>query len=132
VYDRITDTTINVFDSNTGSHMGKARFELSPDSEAMLLNLLNYGKIPHQLVLMDVTLYEPAPSYVPPRPYEINHRNSVMSAVARDRYSGEQVPVEVHLNYNSRVRSQITENAYYFECVGVENIQVVDIRQVIV
>jgi len=130
MYDRITNTSIDVFDSGTGNYMGKARFELSPDSEATLLDLLNYGKTPQELVLTDVTLYEPAKSYVPPKPYEAYQRKSIINAVARDKYSGEQVPVELRLKYNSRVRAHLTGNLYYFECIDFENIEVVDVQQV--
>lgn len=129
MYDRITNTSIDVFDGSTGDHLGKARFGLSPESETTLLDLLNDGKAPQELLLTDVTLYAPADNYIPPEPYKPYQRRSTISAVARDKYSREQVPVEFNLKYDSRVRAHLTQNLYYFECIGFENIKVLNIQQ---
>lgn len=129
MYDRITNASVDVFDGSTGDHLGKARFQLSPESEATLLDLLNYGKAPQELLLMDVTLYAPTNNYIPPEPYKPYQRSSTISAIARDKYSREQVPVEFNLKYDSRVRAHLTRNLYYFECIDFENIKVLNIQQ---
>lgn len=130
MYDQIANASASLFDGDTDHFLGKARFSLSDDSQKVLLNLLNYGKIPEKLVVSDANLYDPAGDYVPPEPYEAYRRSSVLNAVVRDKYSGEQVPVEIRLKYDSRVRSHASKNPHYFDCVGLDNIEVEDVREV--
>jgi len=130
MYDQIANASASLFDGDTENFLGKAQFSLSDDSQKKLLDLLNYGKIPEKLVVSDVSLYDPAKGYVPPELYEAYRRSSVLNAVARDKYSGEQVPVEIRLKYDSSVRSHSSKNPYYIDCVGAENIEVVDVREI--
>jgi len=130
MYDRIVNTSLDVFDRDTGNYIGKARFVLPAESEKALLDLINFGKIPKQLVLIDVSLYNPSKSYVLPEAFQVYRRNSILNAALRDTDSGEQMPVEIRLKYDARVKAHPLGPLFYFDAVELFNLAVASIRAV--
>jgi len=130
MYDRITNTSLNIFDRDTGNYIGYARFVLPAESENALLNLVNFGKVPTLLILTNVSLFEPSKSYAVPGASQIVHRNSILNAALRDTDSGEQIPVEIRLKYDVRVKTNPLGSVCYFDAAELSNLVVAGVRAV--
>ncbi|MPN52052.1 hypothetical protein SDC9_199704 [bioreactor metagenome] len=129
MYDRLTNTNLNVFSAPTKEYVGKFNFVPSNDAESKLLNLLNYNKIPDSLIILNATLYSPPGSYTPPEPFKKYRREGILSAVAGSSNSGNAVPIEIRLKYDMRARVQPDENLYYYDSMELSNIEIVRIEQ---
>ena len=129
MYDRISNTNLNVFSAPTNEYIGKFYFVLSSEAETKLLNLLNYNKVPDSLIILDATLYSPPSSYTPPEPFEKYRREGILSAVAGESSSGAEIPVEIRLRYDMRARVYPAGNLYYYNSMELSSIEVVDIKQ---
>lgn len=128
MYVSITNTSLHVFDRDTGSYIGRAQFVLPAESERALLDLVNYGRVPETLVLLDVALYHPSRSYVPPKPFQTYRRDSILSAILYDVDSGRQTPVEIRLRYDLRTKALVSGDFCYYEAAELSNFSVPGIR----
>ena len=130
MYDRIVNTSLHIFDRDTGNYIGKARFVLPMESENALLDLINFGKIPKVLILMNVSLNDPSKNYVLPEAFKKYQRNSILNATLRDFDSGEQMPVEIRLKYDVQVKGHPSGTLCHFDVMELSNIAVVSVRAV--
>jgi len=128
MYASIVNTSLNVFDHDTGNYIGKARFVLPAESEHALLELINYGRVPGTLILMDVTLYNPSRSYTPPKAFQSCRRDSILYAILYDVDSERQVPVEIRLQYDLRTKTLLSGDFCYYESAELSGIKAAEIR----
>lgn len=127
MYNKITDSHIDIFDGETGNYMGHSYFTLTQGSERELLDLLNYNKVPDTLVLLDVSLSETSANYIPPELFQKHSRISTLYIDAVDAYSGRLVPIEVVMSYDIIARGHLSGNPYSFESVELGNIKILNI-----
>ena len=125
---RISNVESDVFDARTGSYLGKARFELPPESEQELLDYINYNIIPNSMVLLDVNLYDPADDYSAPEPFQLNQRIAVLHGVARDQDSRVQMPFELRLKYRTISRGNLSQNIYHADSIQLSDITPISIN----
>lgn len=130
MYDRITNTNLNVFSAPTNEYIGKFNFVLTSEAESKLLDLLNYNRVPDSLIILNASLYEPPGSYTPPEPFKKYRREGILSAVVGESSSGIQIPMEIRMQYDMRARVNPAGNLYYYDSMELSNIDVVDIKQV--
>lgn len=131
MYSEVSNASLNIYDGETGNYIGEARFTLSTEAAAKLLDLFNYGKVPDSLLLLDVNLYHPSSSYIPPEPYQLYKRKAILRALFTDASTREQVPYEIRMTYDTRARGNLSGNLYYFDSVELNNINIADIQKVI-
>lgn len=129
MFDRITNTSLDIFTDQDKTYLGRARFVLTSEAESKLLNLLNYSKVPDSLVIMNASLYEPPKNYTPPEPSKKYRRDAIFNAVVRDSASGMHAPLEIRLRYDVRARGNPVGNLYRYDSLELSNIEVVDIKQ---
>jgi len=130
VYSEISNASLNIYNGETGDYIGEAQFTLSSEAAAKLLDLFNYGKVPDSLLLLDVNLYRPSRSYIPPEPYQQYKREAILRALFTDSSTQEQVPYEIRMTYDTRARGSLLGNLYYFDSIELNNINIVDIQRV--
>lgn len=130
MYDKITNTNLNVFSAPTREYVGKFNFVLSSEAESKLLDLLNYGKVPNSLIILDATLYSPPSSYTPPEPFRKYRREGIFSAVAGESSSGAEVPFDIRMRYDMRARVNPAGNLYYYDSMELSNIEIVSVARV--
>lgn len=129
MYDKLTNTNLNVFSAPTDEYVGKFNFVLSDDAESKLLDLLNYNKIPDSLIILNATLYSPPGSYAPPQPFKKYRREGILSAVAGVSSSGNAIPIEIRLKYDMLARVYPAGDLYYYDSMELSNIEIVNITQ---
>jgi len=125
--DRILNVNSDIFDSQTGSYLGKAEFKLPPNAEQALLNYINYNVIPQSLMLLDVEIYEPSDSYAALPPFTPRQRTSVMYGVAQDHDSKAKMPFEMHIKYETLTRGNLSSSVYHADSVQLSKLQPVGI-----
>lgn len=131
MFTKITNPVIDIYNGETNQFIGEARFKLSADAEQELLQLVNNNKTPSSLVLMDVDLYQPSESYVPPTPFIAYTRKGILRALFTDFITGELVPIEIRFKYDTRARGNLSGNLYYFNSVEFNNIVVESIQEIV-
>lgn len=124
MYNMVTKLINEVYDGKTGKFLGYATFELSPADEAKLLDLLNFGKVPQYLTLLNVDIVRTAEDYVPPELTEKYPRAGVLRALFRDDTSGVLMPIEIHFTFDVRGKGQQSGDLYHFDSVEYSNIKV--------
>ena len=129
MYDMVTNLQNEVYDRETGNFLGYATFELPPREEEKLLQLVNYGKIPESLTLVNVDIILTAADYVPPELTIKYPRIGVLHALFRDETSGAFIPVEIHFTFDVRGKGQQSGNLYHFDSVEYSNMKVDQISQ---
>ena len=126
--DKISCVRSDVFDAQTGSMIGKAHFEMPPDSEQELLDYINYNVVPASMLLLDVNIYDPSKHYTAPEPFQINQRVAVLYGKARDRDSKARIPFEMHLKYNTVARGNLSGDVYHADSIQLSNIEPISIN----
>lgn len=129
MYDMITNLVNEVYDGNTGKFLGYATFQLPASEEKKILQLVNYGKCPDSLTLLNLDIINTAEDYVPPEITKKFSRVGVLRALFRDEDSGVFIPVEIHFTFDVRGRGQQSGNLYHFDSVEYSNIKIDKIRQ---
>lgn len=124
MFDRIAKPVNRVYDSVTNEFLGYSRFDLSPSEEEKLLQLVNYGKIPKSLILLDVTFSQTPKDYVPPSLTQKFRRRGVLRALFRDADSGKYIPVEIYFTFDVRGRGNASGDIYYFDSLEYSNIKI--------
>ena len=130
MYDKITNTTLDVFATPTREYVGRAKFSLSSKDELKLLNLLNYNVIPDSLLLLDVVPYEIPINYVSPTLFKNYPSEVIISANAKISGSDFQPPIEIRLNCNIRGRQSAHGTLHEYDSMELSNIKLLDIKQV--
>jgi len=124
MYNMVTKLVNEVYDGKTGEFLGYATFELSPTDETKLLDLLNYGKVPQYLTLLNVDIVRTAKDYVPPELTEKYPRSGVLHALFRDDTSGVLMPIDIHFTFDVRGKGQQSGDLFHFDSVEYSNIKV--------
>ena len=130
MYDRITNTILDVFDAPTREYVGRFMFSLDSGAATKLLNLINYNIIPDSLLILDANLYAPPKRYTPPVPYQKYRREAVLSGDVEGASAGIQIPVEMRLKYDMRGRVKAYGDLYHYDSMELSNIDVVSIKQI--
>lgn len=130
MYDRITNTTLDVFATQTREYVGKSKFSLSSEDELKLLNLLNYNEIPDSLLLLDVIPYAIPINYVVPTLFLNYPSEVIISANARISGTNFQPLIKIRLNCDIRGRASAYGALYKYDSMELSNIELLDIQQV--
>ena len=125
MYDKVTNLVNEVYDGKTGKFLGYATFGMPQPEEDKILKLINYGRVPESLILLDAEINPTAENYIPPKIIEKLSRKGVLRASLRDENSGDFIPVEIQLTFDVRGRSRQGKNLYQFDSVEYSNIKVV-------
>jgi hypothetical protein len=130
MYTQITDSYFDVYDGETGAYMGNSKFTLPQNSEDKLLDLLNYNKVPDSLVLLNVNLSETTQNYIPPELFRKNKRQATLYLDVIDTNSDQIYPFQIHMRYDVVARGRLSGSRYFFDSLGLDNIQIeeVDLR----
>lgn len=130
MYDRITNTTLDVFATPTREYVGRAKFSLSSEDELKLLNLLNYNEIPDSLLLLDVIPYALPINYVVPTLFLNYPSEVIISANAKISGTNFQPLIKIRLNCDIRGRASAYGPLYKYDSMELSNIKLLDIQQV--
>lgn len=128
MFTQISNPRIVVYNGETNELIGTASFELTPSAEKAFLSLVNKGLQPSSLVLLDLDLYKPGKSYIPPTPYDAYKRNGTIYASFKDYYSGKNIPVEIKLKYRIRARGNLLRNLYHFDSADFSDIKIESVK----
>lgn len=130
MYDMVINHLNNkIFDGNTGEFLGDVFFELSQDEKEKLLRLVNYGKVPESLILLNAQIVGTPEDYKPPELTKAYTRKGILSAHFRDDASGEHVPIELHMKFDVRGRGRRSGDLYHFDSAEYRNITVDQINR---
>jgi len=66
VFEKVDTPRINIYDSKTNEYYGRANFPVTTDVEDSLLQIVNYGRTPEQIILQDITFLSASSKFVPP------------------------------------------------------------------
>ncbi|MBN7772961.1 hypothetical protein [Clostridium aminobutyricum] len=128
MFTKIKDPRILIYDGETDRLIGMASFELTPEAEKALLGLVNYGIKPSTITLLDINLYQPDRTYVPPTPFDAYKREGTIYALFTDSSTGENIPVEIQMKYTARARGNIFETLYHFDSVEFSDIEIESVK----
>ena len=124
MYDMVTNLDNKIYDGSTGEFLGDVSFELSQEEEKKLLRLVNYGRVPNSLILLNAEIEGTPEDYKPPELIKAYTRKGILRAHFRDDTSGEQVPIEIHLKFDVRGRGRRSGDLYHFDSAEYRNIAV--------
>jgi hypothetical protein len=119
---------MDVYDVETGKLVGNARFKLSPESEKALLDLVNNGKPPKSLLLINEEVFNTPEDYLPPTGSIPVRREGIFRAWFRQD-DGNTVPIEIRLIFDALVRGSRMPNKYFFDSTQYSNIKIESINQ---
>jgi len=128
MYTKIENPSIVIYDGKSNELIGVATFKLNNESERALLDLVNYGVRPTYLTVLDLDLYQPASSYIPPKPFDSYAREGTINASFIDSYSGNPVPVEIRMKYNALARGNLLGNLFHFDSAEFNNIEIESVK----
>ncbi|MGE4213693.1 MAG: hypothetical protein AB7E42_02825 [Anaerotignaceae bacterium] len=129
MYIRIIDPNISIFNGDTNEFIGSARFNLTPESEKDLLQLVNYNITPKSLLLLNLIFYQQSTYFDPPTLDQPTNRKGILRAILLND-SGEQVPIEIRLRYDAIARGNLTGIRTFFESAEYNNIAVDSIERI--
>jgi hypothetical protein len=66
MFNKIINPSLSVYDGDTNAFIGEARFDLTPEAEEKILQIVNYNKTPSSLFLLNLDFVQPSDNYVPP------------------------------------------------------------------
>lgn len=130
MYTSIRNPRITIYNGATKELIGAANFKLTPEAEKALLQLVNYGKVPASLLILDIELFRPAKGYLPPRPFEAYKREGIINALFFESDTGEEIPIEIRIKYTARARSSKPDNLYFYNSVDFGDIEVDSVREI--
>lgn len=114
-----------VYNGETNELIGSATLDLTPEAEKALLDLVNNGIKPSSLTVLNVNLYQPTESYIPPTdPYKSYSRLGNIHASVIDSVSGESIPVRIQFKFKLRARGVPIGNLYYFNSAIYDDIEI--------
>jgi hypothetical protein len=129
MYTKIIDPSISIYNGYTNEFIGSARFNLSPESENDLLQLVNYNITPAVLLLMNLNFYQQSTYFDPPTLDQPANRKGILRAIFINT-AGEQVPMEIRIRYDARARSNLSGSRTFFESAMYDNIEVDSIEEI--
>ena len=128
MFDKVETPRIDIYDSKTNEYYGRATFPVTTNVEDGLLQIVNYGGTPEQIILLDVTFLPASSKYSPPRLFEKVRRNGVIRAAFRDADSHLWTIVDIYINFDSQARGNLLGDKYHFDSIAYTNIVVQNIR----
>lgn len=131
MYVRIANPNIAIYNGLTNNFIADGRFQFSPESEQAILDLVNYNKVPEKLLLLNLFFYQQSAFFDPPTPDSLAKRKGIIRAIFTNE-SGEQVPMEIRLEYDAIARGNTLGSRYFFDSVEYDNIRVISVEPVAV
>lgn len=128
MFDKLANTSFTIHDGETGNYIGKSHFVLPPDAEMAILNLINYGKVPEVIMLTNVTLSNPVAGYTQPSVSDVKKRDSILTAIARDKDSRMWIPIKIRLKFDMMARGNLSKNGYFYDSMELSNLELIDIK----
>ena len=128
MYNKITNATLDIFATPTREYFGRSSFDLTPEAESKLLDLLNYNVMPDSLVLLNVKLFKPPINYVIPVPFKNYRLEAIISANARSAGSDFITPITIQLQFDMRGRGKAHGNLYEYDSMELSNIKVLNVK----
>ena len=124
MFDKVSHLVNEIYDGSTNKFLGYSRFDLSQSEEEKLLDLVNYGKVPESLILLNVRFSQTPADYVPPSLTQKSKRRGILRGLFRDADSGKYIPVEIYFTFDVRGRGNLSGDIYYFDSLEYSNIQI--------
>lgn len=128
MYTKINNPSIVIYNGETNEFIGTATFTLTSKSEEALLQLLNYGIKPSSITVLNLNLYQPSATYIPPTPYNAYRREGTIYASVTDAYTGTAMPVEISIKYDARARGNSLGTLYHFDSAEFSNIEIESVK----
>ena len=128
MYDKLANTSFTIHDGETGNYIGKSHFVLPSDAEMAILNLINYGKVPDVIILTNVTLSNPVAGYTQPSVSDVKKRDSILTAIARDKDSKVWIPIKIRLKFDMMARGNLSKNRYFYDSMELSNLVMVNME----
>jgi len=129
MFDQIVNQTLDTFNGINGLFVGEARFDLPPESEKALLNLVNYNLKPQTMTVLNLDFYQPSENYSPPSINDTIPRTGIIRAIFVDSVNGFQVPYDIRFRYLARAREEGI-NPYFFSSVEWKDVVVDSVQRV--
>lgn len=129
MFTKIVNPTLEVYNVNSGQYLGTATFELPPQEEKKILNLLNYGIQPSTVLVVNADLYFSPKDFVPPSIYETLNLKGLFKADFEELYSKKNIPFEIIATFDFQARSVIPKDQYYFVSGQFSNINIESISR---
>jgi hypothetical protein len=131
MFEKIINPSLSVYDGETNKFIGEARFDLLPETENKILQMVNYHKIPHSVILMNLDFVEASGDYVPPVIGKALKQEGIIRAVFIDTANFDQLPIEIRFKYNAKARGYRKNNPYLFDSFELSNIELESIQPII-
>lgn len=128
MYSRIGNLSMDLYDPETHELLGATTFMLPSSEEKKLLDLVNYGVRPTNLLVVNANLYNPSPNYSPSNPAMPLKRAGVIKALFTESDTKVNIPLEIRIKFDSRVRGVIPGNPYRYSSVDFGNIEVESVK----
>lgn len=124
MFTKITNQKIEIYNADTGQYLGTSTFDLPPEEEKKLLNLVNYGVNPSSLLILNARLYDAPEDYIPPSITEAKRRKGILTADFIEEGTQNKIPIEIQMNFDSRARGLLPGSPYYLNSVQYSDIVV--------
>lgn len=124
---KISNPSVDAYDSNTNRYIGEARFDLTQEAERELLNWIN-GRTSIKPFTIVNSNFRPSTEYVPIIPNKTYHQKGIFRAVLTDD-TGMQIPVEARVTFDWRSRS--VDPNEFIRSAEYSNIKIEDTNEVI-
>lgn len=128
LFDRVTAPRIDIYGGKTNEYYGKATFPVTTNFQDSLLQIVNYGKTPKQIILQDVVFLPASSEYIPPGLFEKVRRNGIIRAAFRDADSHLWTPADIYISFDTQARGNLLNDQYQFDSIVYTDIVVKDVR----
>lgn len=128
MFDKVSNSYIEIYDSDTNEYLGRVVFRVTPEVENAILGYAKNERQPRRVVLQDVYFYPVSPDFITPIPFQKHHYKGVLKVMLRDRFSQLWVPMEIYARFNIMERTRSANNQYYFPSVEFSDIEIGEAR----
>lgn len=124
MYTKILNPSLAVYDIETNELIGTAKFNLAPNSENDLLQLVNSNRQLSSLLLLNLVLIPVKKSYISEVVDKSIPRRGILSAIYTNPIDKLTDRIDIQMKFKVRAYSFATGIPLHFESVSLSNIDV--------
>jgi len=128
VFDKVSTPLVDIFDKQTNEYYGRVIFDITPDNETVLLDMINNARAPKYLVLHHATVFPSSNRYIPPEYYRKQSRNGIIHAEFRDANSKLWTPANIYVSFDVETKGIQAGDVYHSENAEYSNIVINNIK----
>lgn len=130
MYTKVSSPTLYIFDAATNESLSTVKFELPVSTEQILLQLVNFNKIPSSLFITNVDIIPNDKNYLSEIAKKNVTRRGILRALYTDYHANTTDAIDIQFLHDVRAYEQSRKNTNHFESVNDNNIVIESVKPV--